>query len=131
VENWTYPERQMYIFEIIAERKIQQAIEEGQFDNLENKGKPLVDDGLDLVPEDLRMAYKIMKNAGVVPEEIELRKEIVNLNQLLNACADEAERKAIRMKISEKQLKYNIIMEARGKKITDIEYMEKIMDRLK
>lgn len=121
----------MYIFEIIAERKIQQAIEEGQFDNLENKGKPLVDDGLDLVPEDLRMAYKIMKNAGVVPEEIELRKEIVNLNQLLNACADEAERKALRMKISEKQLKYNIIMEARGKKITDIEYMEKIMDRLK
>ncbi len=121
----------MYIFEIIAERKIQQAIEEGQFDNLPNKGKPLVDDGLDMVPEDLRMAYKIMKNAGVVPEEIELRKGIINLYELLNACADEAERKAIRAKINEKQLKYNLIMEARGKKITDIEYMDKIMDKLK
>lgn len=121
----------MYIFEIIAERKIQQAMAEGEFDNLQGKGKPLADDGLDMVPEDLRMAYKIMKNAGVVPEEIELRKGIVNLYELLNACADEEERKAIRAKISEKQLKYNLIMEARGKKITDIEYMDKIMDRLK
>lgn len=121
----------MYIFEIIAERKIQQAMEEGQFDHLQNKGKPLVDDGMDMVPEDLRMAYKIMKNAGVVPEEIELRKGIVNLYELLNACADEAERKAIRAKISEKQLKYNIIMESRGKKITDAGYMDKIMEKLK
>lgn len=121
----------MYIFEIIAERKIQQAMEEGQFDNLPNKGKPLVDDGLDMVPEDLRMAYKIMKNAGVVPEEIELHKSLVNLHQLLNACADEAERKAIRAKINEKQLKYNMIMESRGKKITDIEYLDKIMDKLR
>jgi hypothetical protein len=121
----------MYIFEIIAERKIQQAMEEGQFDNLKNKGKPLVDDGLDLVPEDLRIAYKIMKNAGIVPEEIELRKEIVNLNGLLNACVDEAERKTLIIKISEKQLKYNIIMESRGRKITNIEYMGKIQDKLK
>lgn len=121
----------MSIFEIIAERKIQQAIASGEFDNLPGKGQPLPDDGLDMVPEELRMAYKILKNAGIVPEEIELRKTIVQLNDLLNACASESERRDIRIKLNEKQLRYNMIMEARGKKITDFEYMDKIMDRLK
>ncbi len=121
----------MYIFEIIAERKIQQAIVDGEFDNLQGKGKPLADDGLEMVPEDLRMAYKILKNSGIVPEEIELKKSIFQLNDLLNACVDEAERKQIRAKLNEKQLRYNLIMESRGLKRIDIEYMDKIQDRLK
>lgn len=120
----------MSIFEIIAERKIQQAIAEGEFDNLPGKGQPIADDGLDMVPEELRMAYKILKNAGIVPEEIELRKTIVQLNDLLNACADEHERKLLRLKLNEKQLRYNMIMEARGRKITDLEYMDKILEKL-
>lgn len=121
----------MLIFEIIAERRIQQAIAEGEFDNLQGKGKPIPDDGLDMVPEELRMSYKILKNAGIVPEEIELRKGIVQLQDLLNACADEQERKVIRTKINEKLLRYNMIMESRGKRITDVEYTDKIMERLK
>jgi len=121
----------MSIFEVIAERRIQQAIAEGEFDNLPNTGQPIPDDGMDMVPEDLRMAYKILKNAGIVPEEIELRKGIVHLSELLSACADENERRELRLKINEKMLRYNMIMEARGRKICDFEYMDKIMDKLK
>ena len=110
----------MYIFEIIAERKIQQAIVDGEFDNLQGKGKPLADDG-----------REILKNSGIAPEEIELKKSIFQLNDLLNTCVDEAERKQIRAKLNEKQLRYNLIMESRGLKRIDIEYMDKIQDRLK
>jgi hypothetical protein len=120
----------MSIFEIIAEKRIEQAMAEGAFDNLPNKGKPLVHDNMDHVPEDLRMAYKILKNAGVIPEEIELKKSIVHLSTLLNACVDEEDRKKLRLKLNEKQLRYNIIMESRGLRKIDPAYEDKIYDKL-
>ena len=52
----------------VAERKIQEAIEEGKFDNLPGKGKPIVFDDDPMTPADLRMATKILKNAGVLPD---------------------------------------------------------------
>jgi hypothetical protein len=85
---------------------------------------------MDHVPEDLRMAYKILKNAGVVPEEIELKKSIVNISTLLNSCVDEEDRKKLRLKLNEKQLRYNIIMESRGLRKIDPAYEDKIYDKL-
>ncbi|HNX25238.1 MAG TPA: DUF1992 domain-containing protein [Spirochaetota bacterium] len=120
----------MSIFEKIAERKIEEAMAKGEFDNLPSKGKPIPPDDMDMVPEELRMAYKILKNAGIVPEEIELQKSIVTLIDLMNSCADEEERKNIRIKINEKQLRYNMIMEARGLKKLDPFYNDKIMEKL-
>ncbi len=121
----------MSIFETIAERRIEQAIAKGEFDNLSCKGKPIPPDDTVFVPEELRMAYKVLKNAGIVPEEIELRKSIYNLNDLLNSCVDDEERKNIRAKISEKQLRYNMIMESRGLKKLDPQYQDKIFEKLK
>jgi len=120
----------MSIFEKIAERKIEQAMAKGEFDNLSYKGKPLPPDDMDMVPEDLRMSYKILKNAGVIPEEVELQKNIITLTDMLNVCADEEERKNLRIKINEKQLRYNMIMESRGLKKLDPFYNDKIMDKL-
>ncbi|MGI6638056.1 MAG: DUF1992 domain-containing protein [Desulfobulbus sp.] len=67
------------IIQTIAERKIQQAMEEGALPDLSHwKNKPLPqDDSLAKVPPDLRMAYKVLKNAGYIPEELALRKEIL------------------------------------------------------
>jgi len=60
----------------IAERKIQEGIEEGKFDNLPGMGKPLeLNDG-DSLPLDVRMANKVLKNAGVLPEWIQVQNEI-------------------------------------------------------
>jgi hypothetical protein len=62
--------------EIVADRKIRDAQEEGAFDNLPGKGKPLNLE-LDLqIPPELRAAYRIMKDAQVLPEWIQLDKEI-------------------------------------------------------
>jgi len=82
----------MFIFRKIAERRIQDAIERGEFDNLPGKGKPLPrEDDVYHVPPELRMAYKILKNAGCLPPELMLRKEIKELKDLLETMEDEKE----------------------------------------
>ena len=63
----------------IAERRILDAIDAGEFDNLPGAGRRLVLDDDALVPEGLRAAYRVMKNAGVVPEEVGLRRRIGEL----------------------------------------------------
>ncbi|GGJ96122.1 DUF1992 domain-containing protein [Lentibacillus kapialis] len=55
---------------IIVEEKIRESIENGDFDNLPGKGKKLnVRDELPGLSPELNQAYKILKNAGFVPEE--------------------------------------------------------------
>ena len=74
-------------------------------------GKPIKLDDLVGVPEHLRMGYKILKNAGVLPEEMQLKKEMVSLKDLLDACYDETERQTLQQKMNEKMLRYNMMME--------------------
>ena len=121
----------MSIFEKIAERRIEEAMANGEFDNLSCKNKPLQLNDMDMVPEELRLSYKILKNAGIIPEELELKKHIYNLHDLLNACADEDERKKIRASITEKQLRYNMLMESKGVKVVDQFYQDKILEKFK
>jgi hypothetical protein len=78
--------------QLVAERKIREAIEQGQFDNLEGRGRPLRLEDDSGVPEDLRLAYKILKNAGCLPPELELKREIVRLEELLASVEDEQEK---------------------------------------
>jgi hypothetical protein len=52
------------------------------------------------VPDDLRMAYRLLKNAGYVPEEIAMQKEITRIEQLLANCTDEKEKVRQLTKIS-------------------------------
>jgi hypothetical protein len=62
----------MFAFELIAERKIEEALARGEFDGLPGEGRPLdLDDDDALVPEDLRMAYRILKNAGFAPQGVQ------------------------------------------------------------
>lgn len=84
----------------IVEEKIRAAMDEGVFDKLPGKGKPLTleDDGS--VPEEMRLAFKILKNAGCLPIEMELRKEIFSVRQMLNAAVDEATRRELRRELN-------------------------------
>jgi hypothetical protein len=89
------------IIQVIAERKIQQAMSEGTLLDLSHwQGKPLPPDDMANVPEDLRMAYRLLKNAGYVPEEITLQQEITRMEQLLTTCTDEKEKLRQLKKIS-------------------------------
>jgi len=97
----------MDIFTQIAEQRIREAIENGEFDNLKGMGKPLDLGDEAWIPEDLRMAYRILKNSGCLPAELELRKEVLNLRELINTIDDNEERiKKIRQ-LNFKLLKLN------------------------
>jgi hypothetical protein len=76
----------------IAEERIRRAVEEGKFDTLSGAGKPLALEDDSFVPEDLRMAYRVLKNAGVTPPELELRNEIMSLRSLIDTIDDDKER---------------------------------------
>ena len=78
--------------QFIAERRIEEAQSRGAFDNLPGQGRPLELEDMSHVPEDLRMAYKILRNAGYLPPELAERKELNRLVDLLGQCEDEQER---------------------------------------
>jgi hypothetical protein len=78
----------MICFQRIAERRIIEANREGAFDGLPGKGQPLKLEDDYHIPEDLRIAYKILKNANFVPPEVALRKEIANAEDLLAGMED-------------------------------------------
>jgi hypothetical protein len=82
----------MNIFAKIAEQRIREAIENGEFENLKGMGKPLDLGDESWIPEDLRMAYRVLKNAGCLPAELELRKEVMNLRDLIDTIDDNKER---------------------------------------
>ena len=60
----------MSSFETIVEARIRDAIARGEFDDLAGKGRPLAFEDLSAVPHDLRAAYLLLNNAGVLPEEM-------------------------------------------------------------
>src|SRR5689334_22003283 len=84
----------------IVEERIREAMDEGRFDNLPGKGKPLVLDDDSSVSEDLRLAFKVLKNAGCLPIEMELRKEIYSLRQLIHTTIDEQTRGELRRELN-------------------------------
>jgi len=82
----------MNIFTMIAEERIMDSMRKGDFENLEGAGRPMVFEDESMIPEDLRMAYKILKNAGFVPPEVTEKKEIATMMDLLENATDEQER---------------------------------------
>ena len=66
-----------------ADEKINEAIARGEFDNLPGKGRPLNLDPSFAIPEHSRMVYSILKNARIIPEEIDLLKQIDPLEKIL------------------------------------------------
>ena len=97
----------MDVFAKITEQKIREAIENGEFDNLEGMGKPLDFSNESWIPEDLRMAYRVLKNAGCLPVELELRKEVMNLRDLITTIDDNQERLKRIRELNFKLLKLN------------------------
>jgi len=82
----------IFIWAKIAEQRIQEAIERGELDDLPGKGKPLEMDDDSRVPAELRLAYKVLKNAGYTPPELDARKELCQVEDMLAQAPDEKTR---------------------------------------
>lgn len=93
----------------IAEQRILEAQREGAFDNLSGKGRPLKLEDLSWVPEDLRIGYHVLKNAHVLPPEVELLKDIHTLEDLLKYIEDEDERRSLAKSIQWKMIHLDML----------------------
>jgi hypothetical protein len=94
-----------------VEAIIKEAQERGDFDNLPGKGKPIDLTAYFDTPEDVRNAYAMLKNAGMVPTEVELLQDIAAFKEHLATVTDEAERNRIQKIIRDKQLQFDVMME--------------------
>ncbi len=113
-----------------AERRIQEAQKEGAFDHLPGEGRPLELEDDSAVPAELRMAYKVLKNAGYLPPELQDRKEISTILDLLENC-DEGAEKLRQMQKLEVILMRMKNRRARSVAITENDtYYEKVVRRV-
>ncbi len=79
---------------------LREAQQSGELARAKSYGKPLdFGDGYFETPEELRLGYKILKDAGYVPAEVEMFKQVATLREKLAACTDEAKAAALRARI--------------------------------
>lgn len=75
----------MTLLDQLAEQHILAALSRGELDNLPGAGQPLLLDDDSHVPPELRAGYRLLKNSGYLPVELEMRREAVELNELLRS----------------------------------------------
>ncbi|MCP4443546.1 MAG: DUF1992 domain-containing protein [Aureispira sp.] len=103
----------MSLFDKLVEQKIQAAIKQGDFDSFEGFGKPMDNTDYFNAPKEERMLFHILKNAGIVPEEIQLRKDMLKLQDQINSSDNLNTKKSLHQKFLTLQSKYNILIEKR------------------
>jgi hypothetical protein len=115
---------------IIAERHISEAINAGtlRIDGWKNRPLPMEDDSF--IPDDLKMAYKILKNSGHLPPEVETRKEINNLEDLIKRTDDEHLRLKQMKKLNVLIMKLDAQRSRPSPMGHDDEYYAKIVNRV-
>ncbi len=101
----------IHIFEVIAERKIREAIEAGELDNLPGRGRRIDLSDYFRVPGESRAAFALLQSSGHLPREVSLKLEIHALQQEVSSCTDEEERRRLLRVIEEKNITLNILLE--------------------
>ena len=102
--------------EKFVEEKIQKAIENGEFDNLKGKGKPLDMATYFNTPSEYRAGFSLLKANNFVPEEVEILKEIGLLKEKIKTLEDESEKKTLTKILNEKSLALSILLERNRRK---------------
>jgi hypothetical protein len=94
-------EKTVLWLERIAEERINAAIQCGEFDDLPGKGSPIAEEhGWQLIAPELRMAYRLLKTAGYVPEEVALLREIQEVQTLIRVCTKPDQENPLRRRLT-------------------------------
>ena len=81
---------------------IEEALRSGELKSAPSFGKPMPEaEGWNETPTEFRLPFKILKNAGVAPPEIELFHRRAALRRALAECSSETERRALQQRLSE------------------------------
>ena len=117
----------------VAERKIEEAIEQGVFENLPGMGRPLDVEDISHLPPELRMAYTLLKNGGYI-EKLPEAGKIVSTRELLDQCPDEGQTygKMQRLKVMLGRVRRVQGEQAAkdGAESADTPYLEKLLTRV-
>lgn len=117
-------------FEKIVEERICQAQRNGMFENLPGAGKPLNLEDSPRIPEDLRLAYKILRNSGFTPPEIEIKKEILTTETLFNQTMDVHLKYKMLKKLNYLVMKFNLLRQGSVACEIPQKYEERLIDRM-
>lgn len=98
-----------------VENIIREAQERGEFDHLKGMGKPIDLTAYFETPEEMRMAYSILQNAGVASPEVELLQEIAALKERLASTYEEKDRNRVKKIIRDKELQFNVMLDRKRK----------------
>ena len=100
----------------IAENRIREAMAQGQFENLPGAGRPLNLEEYFSTPEDLRMAYSILRNANCAPVEVELLKEISRLDREVGLARDAATKQTLQTALTNRRTQLAVMLEHRSRR---------------
>lgn len=114
-------------FESIAEQRIQEALARGELVDLPGSGRPLDLDDDRLVPEELRMVYRILKNSGYVPPEVQTLKDIAELERQVLASSGE-QRSLVLKKL--RLLSMQVSAARSGNLQLEADYYDRLVERL-
>jgi hypothetical protein len=118
-------------FEKIVEERIRDAQRKGEFDDLPGGGKPITYEDCSLVPQELRLAHKILKNAGFVPPELELKKKIRRAEDLLSGMEETTEKYRILKRINFMIMRLNSMRDGAIDSEVPQRYINKLAERCK
>lgn len=120
----------MLLIDRLAEENILTALRRGEFDDLPGSGKPLTLDDDSAVPEALRVAYRILANAGCLPPEQQLRHEIRELEDLLLQIDSAAEEQRLRRRLLLLQTRMALQGRESSPLVAEGAYREKLLHRM-
>jgi hypothetical protein len=103
------------MWERLVEERIREAMAQGAFDNLPGQGQPIDLTRYFALPEESRVAFTLLRDHNIVPEEVQLLRDIGALRAQLAGCADDNQRRAVIQTLNEKQMALAMLLEQRHK----------------
>ena len=103
-------------WEKLAQNRIEEAIAQGEFDDLPGRGQPLQLDEYFALPPSERAGAALLKNASVLPPEMELLRAIAALEASLAEALDAGKRTALLSELQEKRVAFALTMERRRRR---------------
>ena len=118
----------MNLVDSLAEARIQEAIERGELQGLPGEGRPLPEEDLSLVPVELRAGFRLLKNAGFLPPELQDLREVREIESLLRSLQpDQPEHRQAQLRLS---LLRNRLDARGGRTALVLEYERQLLERL-
>jgi hypothetical protein len=120
----------MWLIEKIAEEKIKRALARGELQNLPGEGQPLRLGDDSHVPPELRAGYRLLKNAGFIPPEVSLRKEISQVESLIQMAQATEQKSLLCKKLNYLTMKLNQCRKSPSNLALESDYARRVKQKI-